>query len=201
MQGFEYLRCLIAASVADKMAGERKFENSKLNPSEIYISVSPRSREGLLFLAEWFPSWNRRCPIVGNFGPKCSWQAVGHCDASTDWGWGGWVMERGSSPPTATLDEWSDVDREKAFVVSRPSTGVLKCWGAARWCSAFGPSLAGKRVELRMDNSAAVQAIASRYSRLPAMMEPIREIRFICTTLEHPLSCLLCFGRSLQHDC
>ena len=146
--------------------------------SSILINVDIWAADAISFWASRFPDWDRKCPVWLDFGPTCSWQALGACDACTDWGCGGWILVKGSL--FVFCHEWSPAERKLAFVATRESTGVLETLGAFHWFSMFASFCSGLRTELWLDHKSAVQALARWWSPTPAMRSVLQDIRLLC---------------------
>lgn len=168
-----------AANVASLVGLRTKMEaiaaKKHLQPGSVESKLSDEQAEALLFWAEKFPIWDRSCPIILGFTSASTWEILGQSDASTDWGCGGVALVDdilwGYAKP------WTVAEREFAFVSSRESTGVLELLGALEWFHRFGQFCILKRVQLEMDNEAAVHSLSKLFSPKPNMCSLVRRVR------------------------
>jgi len=172
---FEIGKADVASLIGVRTGLEAVAVRKSLRPDDVSAVLTGPAAESLLFWARVFPSWDRSCPIVGGFGPTRSWELLGRCDASTDWGAGGFLFD--GSHVWLFARPWSDGDRGKAFVSNRESTGVFELMGASIWADLFACRCAGRRLLLELDSACAVQALARAYSPRTAMLSHIRRIR------------------------
>jgi hypothetical protein len=181
--GFSIGKPDVAALYLLKYRGKRLQAKNGDCPSRVLIPIDsePRARSALSFWAEFFPQWNRRGEVFLDFGPSASYECLGRCDASTDWGCGGFFWTGGVL--LGFRHEWSDAEREAAFVVVTESTGVFELFGAVYWFAYFDHRCLSKRVQLELDNKSAVSALESGWSNSARMGEAVRFIRGRCFTL------------------
>jgi hypothetical protein len=149
-------------------------------PSTILVPIDlePKARSALSFWAEFFPKWNRRCEVYLDFGPTVSWQKLGRCDASTDWGCGGFYLD--DRVLLGFAHKWSQNERDLAFVKECESTGVFEVLGPVHWFSFFDQFCGSMRVQLELDSTAAVTSLEAGWSKTSPMQALVRLVRERC---------------------
>lgn len=172
----------VAALVGTRTRLDDVARRKKLSAEAVSQVLTGEAAETLLFWSEFFPKWDGSCPIFLGFTPVSTWEVLGQCDASTEWGCGG-VLYDGEQTLLGFAREWTEDERRRAFVSDRESTGVLELLGAAEWMSKFGSFCEGKRVQLEMDNVSAVHALVKLFSPKPEMMVSVRRVRALMVSL------------------
>jgi hypothetical protein len=127
------------------------------------------------FAASVYLDWDRRCPIFADFGPTATWQFLGRCDASSDWGCGGFLYD--GECLRAFQHEWRDDERELAMCGIRESTTVEELQGAAHWARIFENFISHSRVQLELDSATSVCAIEKAFSAKPAVLTCLTDLR------------------------
>ena len=94
-------------------------------PRQTLIALSDPCRAAFRIWGNFFPKWDRFCPIIESFTPTSTWQVLGRVDACTTWGCGGWAFVRGGANASAANHEWTQEERTRSFVKDRESTGVM----------------------------------------------------------------------------
>jgi hypothetical protein len=137
------------------------------------VRLGPYSIKAVKYWAEWFPQWDKRCPVFLGHGPMGPPEVLWRVDASTEWGMGAMMWVIGTNQGYYITHKWTQKEREEAFVTLRASTGVLEAMGAARCAKAFSVLSAGKRVLMEMDNDSVFKAIQKCYSGKPHIMKHV----------------------------
>ena len=183
----------VAALVSQRTVLEGVASRKRLRAEQVSTVLSQEAAETLLFWASHFPLWDGLYPISMGFTPVSSWEVLGQCDASTEWGCGGLLFD--GQRLLGFRHEWTPEERARAFVVKRESTGVLELIGARRWMDLFAPHCRGKRIQLEMDNVSAVRALVRLFSPRPEMMESVRRVRQSLFDLRAPIRVVHVLGR------
>jgi hypothetical protein len=196
----------VAAFIGLRTEGDSRAARLNLRPSQVAITVKDAALEALVFWSEFFPSWNRICPIVAGFSPVASYDYVGMVDASTDFGCGGVVFNVATGALHGFVHKWTEVERAAALVIEKESTGVYEAKGAAEWFRLFGHMCSKSRLLLLMDNASAVIGVDRAYSKKEGLLVPIREARGVCAEfyitlrVRHVLTSLNPVADALSHD-
>jgi hypothetical protein len=174
-QGTADVAPLIHMRTAGEAIHRRKPE---LPPAEIVVAWSPHAKIACAFWHNEFKTWNGQRALFADFGPFYSWQALIQIDASTAWGWGGFIW----IPPVLVgiSQAWSTEERKSAFVRSRESTGFFETLAVQLFLSRVAVRCAGLRVELDMDNRESARSICSGYSQRPLLLDSVRKIWSTC---------------------
>ncbi len=173
--GFCLGRADAAHIIHMRTKGEAIMKKKGLDPEMVMVKVSGAAAASFSFWKELFPGWNRRCPIMAGFGPMQSFHRFGRFDASTDWGCGGFVVLEGYV--LAFSHEWSQSERDEAFVEERESTSFFELLAAKLWVESFIGYLGRSLVQLESDCSPAVLGLESGYSSSPRLMSSISFVR------------------------
>jgi hypothetical protein len=140
------------------------------------VIMCKESREALHFWNKFIPTWDKRCQVFLDFGPMAAPQVLWRLDASTEWGCGAFMWPIGATSGFYILHEWTGAERDEAFVVERPSTGVLEAMAAVRCAKAFAKLCTGKRVLMEMDNEALAHGIRKCYTKNACMNNLVRGV-------------------------
>jgi hypothetical protein len=152
------------------------YEHKGGSRSLLPVVLSERAREALSFWLQFFPKWDKRCPVFLGFGPMAGAEVLWRFDASTDWGMGAIMWEIGSDTAHYIMHEWTVEEREHAFVIERVSTGVMEGMAAVRCATAFSEPSHGKRVLMEGDNEALARGLRKCYSKTPRMLDHIHTV-------------------------
>ena len=163
----------------DQSVHEQRVKHAKC-PSAYRGKLTVASRNVILFWSGFFPSWNRRCPIVKHFSPTATWELFGRVDASTDWGCGGFCFVPGAPMLYYLTHKWSEPERDQAMVDVRESTTYFELLACQLWMELFSSRCTGKRVMLENDNVACVLGLNRSFSVIPALIPMISRVRSIC---------------------
>ena len=98
----------MVSAQAGSDAHERRFRHAS-KAAEFTFKLSTAACGVILFWHEFFPLWDRCCPIRQGFSPTASWQGLGRVDASTRWGCGGFLLLEGSL--LGFMHEWTPAER------------------------------------------------------------------------------------------
>jgi len=196
---------VIVTSLAAMRAVTLK-SNSPSSHSTYGIVLSPECKESVLFLHQFFTGWNRKCSLFAGFSPVCSWEVLIRCDASTDFGAGGFSLPSRE----CCIYPWSEEDRRLALSHSdepgRESTTVCELLAILLLLRFFGERLRGKRVQFESDSEPAIRILSKCFSEKPACLFVVRKIRDLCASFniiprwEHILSSLNSIADSLSHN-
>ncbi len=173
--GFSLGRADAAHVIHMRTRGEAIMKKTGMDPDCIVLKVSKEAAASFAFWKGIFPGWNRRCPIMAGFGPMQSFHRFGRFDASTEWGCGGFVVLE--ECVLAFSHEWSQSERDEAFVEERESTSFFELLAARLWVEAFIGHLGRSLVQLESDCSPAVLGLESGYSSSPRLMSSISFVR------------------------
>jgi hypothetical protein len=178
--GFSIGRPDVAAVHRLKFRAKELRKSTRTCPSTILVPIDlePRARSALSFWAEFFPKWNRRCEVFLDFGPTAAWQKLGRCDASTEWGCGGFFLD--DEVLLGFAHKWSQNERDLALVTERESTGVFEVLGPVHWLSFFDHFCGSKRVQLELDSTSAVTSLEAGWSKTTPMHALVRLVRERC---------------------
>jgi hypothetical protein len=137
------------------------------------VQLSKESIMAIAFWAEFFPTWNKQCPVFLGLGPMAEPEVLWRFDASTEWGMGAFMWVVGEPTAVFIMHKWTAKEREHAFVKDRESTGVMEGMAAVRCARAFAKRSRGKRVLMEGDNESLARGLNRGYSSNPKMMKPI----------------------------
>ena len=151
------------------------------------VRLGVESMRAIRFWGQFFPAWDRTCPVFLDFGPSAAPEVTWKVDASTEWGVGAVMWVVGSTTAHYVAHKWTAADRRRAFVQDRESTGVMEAFGAAMCAAAFAPMCRGKRVLMGTDNEAVARALRRAYTRTPAMADHVQSA---CTAVARAGVCL-----------
>jgi len=150
-----------------------------IRSSSILVEVTPRAAASLSMWQEFFPSWDRHCPLLLGFGPCASWHCLGRVDASTEDGAGGFIFDPDAVVVMGFSHMWSAEEKASAMVTHRTSSGILEAYGFVLWCRLFAPLCAKRRLLLELDSECAALALDGAYSPVERMMACVREARLL----------------------
>ena len=166
----------IISSVASIQALKHKMKRAGLQSHHL----DARSKSAVMYLADFFATWSKSCPLFAGFSPAASWEVLIKVDASTDFGTGGFCL-----PSFANIiHEWLPEERALALAHKdqpiRESTTFFELLGIRWMLSHFALTLRGKRVQIECDNEAAIRDLVCCFSGKPRCMQLIADIRDIC---------------------
>jgi hypothetical protein len=176
--GLPMLTQCVAPLIHMRTALERIHEATGADKRSVTMSKPPHAAVAIEFAASVYLKWNRTCPILGAFGPTATWHILGRCDASTDWGCGGFIFD--GVCLRAFQHQWTAAERELAMCDIRESTTVEELQGAAHWARIFEHLITHKRVQLEMDSASSVGAIEKAFSAKPAVLTCLTDLRASC---------------------
>jgi hypothetical protein len=129
--------------------------------------------------------WDRTCPILADFSPHTAPEICGGSDAATTEGdgCGGWLLVKGEQKARGFMRAWRAEDRARAFIADRESTTVLEADALFELLTHFQALVAGRRVQIQVDNSSLVWALQGLYSDKTAVMAAIERIALLCSKL------------------
>ena len=194
-----YLR----ADLAYHASGRGRAADSKGVPQRKQtVALTKRAREALRFWHKFFPSWDGRCTVFLDFGPMAGPDVLWRLDASTDWGMGAFMWILGEPEGFYILHEWTQAERDSAFVVERESTGIFEAMAAVRCAVAFAELSSGKRVLMETDNESLSRGVARGYSKNHAMMKLIRRVcKFAAKAQVHLRAAHIKGSHATTHAC
>ena len=150
----------------------------KLSESQVSCVIPERLSLALSSWSDVFSTWDRSCPIVGQFSPVARAQTIGLYDASTSWGAGG-VFWSEAEPGVVRVfaHRWSSTELQQSMRASSKSTGLLESIAGLMWLQRFIERCSGTRLCLLGDNSSVVLGYHRSYSKLPDLSRSFREGR------------------------
>lgn len=198
-------RSAAARWVHVRTIGDRRLRRSGGRPSSLRCKVSTGAMATLTTWSVLLTDWDGKRKLFLEFGPVAAAEVLGRVDAATTvgHGCGGLCLLREQGVLLGFSHVWSRQERERAFVLSRESSGVFEMLGAEWWFRKFESRVSGKRVLLEMDSEPAVMALDSWYSKKEEMMgcldavlrftvlnEVVLRVRWISGVLNDIADCL-----------
>jgi hypothetical protein len=148
------------------------------------VKVTQQVREAIRFFHAVLITWDRTAPLLCRFGPTAGAQIHGWVDAATlkTDGCGGIFFDPVKRVLQGFFRPWTE--DERAYAAShdgakRVSTGVLESAALMQWLAIFQTQCQLKRVLLRTDSSATMQAFNKAFSSKPAMLRWLRAARLL----------------------
>ena len=181
--GFTMGAACVGHLIHDRTKGQAMHTRSARPKSAVMVRVSREAQAALRFWGDFFPTWNKRCPIFAGFSPVTTFEVLGRVDASTEWGCGGFAYDVATGELHGFCHEWTAEERKKAHVAVRESTGVMEAMGARIWLEVLGPTCRNRRLQLELDNSSVTRALGSLYSPTPPLMLEVVDAATICCEL------------------
>jgi hypothetical protein len=170
----------VAHWVHMRTAGERvlKAMGGRGRPRDVRCGATEGALVWVRMWAEVFPRWDRRRSIFMGFGPMADEEVLGRVDAATREGdgCGGVYFSVKDRVLLGFTHVWTGEERDRAFILSRESTGVLESFGMRMWFEKFGELVRGKRVLLESDSECLVKAVDRGYSKSVEMMGCVESV-------------------------
>lgn len=180
--GFTIGRADVAALIMMRTQGETLQARSRQRAEATLIKVSAAARASLQFWYDFFPSWGRTCPVVGQFSPVASAETIGFVDASTTDGFGGTFLDETSGTFLAFSRPMTEGERSSSLRATRESTAFLELIAIYEWLQHFAPLCAAKRTLLLTDNATALNAVDHSYSQDDRLAPLVLHIRRLLST-------------------
>jgi hypothetical protein len=170
------------------------------------IPLDAQGHDAIVFLRDFLQTWDRSCPLFAGFSPVASWQILVRCDASTEFGAGGFILPSCESFIHKWTSEEARSAKEHRSDSKRESTPFQELLTILLMIKRFKCQLVMKRVQFECDNETTVKIMNKCFSAAPPCMKIVGEIRSLCASLyiiprfEHILNVYNCVSDALSHD-
>ena len=128
----------------------RKAENRK----ECSFALTKGALGALLAVEKFVSTWSGSSPMFKPFSPRDPWDKLLRLDASSDFGFGGFVLplERGHARA------WTPEERALSLApqLKSESSTALELMGLRNLLSLYAPMMRGSRVQIEMDSATSI---------------------------------------------
>ena len=148
----------------------RKAENKK----ECSFALTKGALGALLAVEKFVSTWSGSSPMFKPFSPRDPWDKLLRLDASSDFGFGGFVLplERGHARA------WTPEERALSLApqLKSESSTALELMGLRNLLSLYAPMMRGSRVQIEMDSATSILGLRVWSSEILIVLGLLNEI-------------------------
>jgi hypothetical protein len=154
-----------------------------LNRKESSFVLPPEALAAVLAVAKFMLTWSGSSPMFKPFSPRDPWDFLLRLDASSEFGFGGFVLplERGHARA------WSDEERALSLApqLKSESSTALELMALRNLLSHYAPAMRGSRVQIEMDSATSILGLRAWSSGTLIILGLLNEIHQLL--IEHSL--------------
>ena len=154
-----------------------------LNRKESSFVLPPEALAAVLAVAKFMLTWSGSSPMFKPFSPRDPWDFLLRLDASSEYGFGGFVLplERGHARA------WSDEERALSLApqLKSESSTALELMALRNLLSRYAPAMRGSRIQIEMDSATSILGLRAWSSGTLIILGLLNEIHQLL--IEHSL--------------
>ena len=154
-----------------------------INKKESSFKLPPEALAAILAVAKFMSSWSGSSPMFKPFSPRDPWDFLLRLDASSEFGFGGFVLplERGMARA------WSPEERALSLSpqLKSESSTALELMGLKGLLLKFASRMRGARVQIEMDSATSILGLRAWNSEVLVILSLLSDIHGLC--IEHSI--------------